>query len=116
MLDPVPMVAIASRRPPFSETCQLHEPMLIVSSRVDGFKPRLTPVARVRLLTMDRFWAAHPRRLLCGGDLGEASVKTRPMAVSHLISERTFPISQVGAAAIAQRCGGICPLLYGLKP
>jgi transposase len=38
-------------------------------------------LGRVRLLTMDRFWAAHPQRLLCGGELGEASVKTRPKPV-----------------------------------
>jgi hypothetical protein len=27
---------------------------------------------------MDRFWAARPQRPLCGGELGETSVKTRP--------------------------------------
>jgi hypothetical protein len=30
---------------------------------------------------MDCFWAANRQRLLCGGDCGEASVKTRPTAV-----------------------------------
>lgn len=38
----------------------------------------MTATGRVRMLTIDRYSAAHPQRLLCGGELGEASVKTRP--------------------------------------
>jgi AraC-like DNA-binding protein len=38
-------------------------------------------MGRVGQLTMDRFAAAHPRQLPCGGELGEASGKTRPKDV-----------------------------------
>lgn len=40
----------------------------------------MSPLGRVRLLTTGRFSANHAQGLLCGGELGEASVKTRPKA------------------------------------
>lgn len=50
----------------------------------DEFCERMSPMGRVRLLAMDRFWAAQPQRLLCGGELGDASVKIRCEAADPL--------------------------------
>lgn len=54
-----------------------------MASRLAGCKAAL---GRVRQLTKGCSSVAHRRRLLCGGDLGEASVKARPRAVfAHVL-------------------------------
>lgn len=46
-------------------------------------------MGRIRLLTMDCFWAARRQRLLYGGELSKAYGMTRPIgAAGGFLSER----------------------------